>query len=286
MDTVKIHKIDSNTSAGFSFKICGVSFDKACVIQDEIQSELFNILWVKEGRGRYKIDFESYDIEDDTIFFLTPGQVLEIEDESIRSGYRMAFSQDFYCIESQGKDIACNGVLFNNIYELPYIKISESDKATFEQMISQFFDELENPGDSHDDMIATYLKLFLIQATRLKKQQPIKNEETHPKQALSDQFSELVEKNFRTKHAVSDYADLLNMAPKTLTKKMQLERASAPSEFIQNRLVLEAKRLLTYGDQSVKEIAYDLGFEDPAYFTRFFTKKATLSPNQFRAQVV
>ena len=285
MDTVKIHKIDSNTSAGFSFKICAVNFDKACVIKDEIQSDLFNVIWVKNGRGRYQIDFETYEIEDDTLFFLTPGQILKIEDEAIKEGYRIAFSQDFYCVESQGKEIACNGVLFNNIYELPFIKLGEADKINFEKLINSFFEELENPGVSHNDLIVTYLKLFLIQATRLKKQQPTKSFDTPNKQSLADQFSELVEKNFKEKHAVSDYADLLNVAPKTLTKKLHMERASAPSEFIQKRLVLEAKRLLSYSEQSVKEIAYDLGFEDPAYFTRFFTKHATISPNQFRIKV-
>ncbi len=285
MEAIRIHKLEAKTHHGHSFKICAVNFDEACVIQDQIQSDLFNIIWVKNGSGTYQIDFETYEIKDDTIFFLTPGQVLKIKDEAIREGYRIAFSQDFYCIESQGKEIACNGVLFNNIYELPYIKLNELDKTSFEGIIEDFFEELENPGTSHDDLIATYLKLFLIQATRLKKREVLQSD-VPVKQGLVDEFSELVERHFRTKHAVSEYADLLNVAPKTLTKRLQLEHASTPSELIQKRITLEAKRLLTYSEQSVKEIAYELGFEDPAYFTRFFKKQATFSPNQFRSQLI
>ncbi len=281
MKPVNIFKIPAPTAEGFLFKICAVNFDKACVIKDQIQGNLFNIIWIKNGKGRYKIDFKTYEAQDDTIFFLTPGQVLEVEDEAIRQGFRIAFSRDFYYHESDAGEAACNGLLFNNVYETaPCIRLSDTDKKSFEKLVLNLFDELENPGDSHHDLITSYLNVFLIQAARLKRQQSGAQLKS-TKQSLLDKFSRLVEQHFKVKHAVSEYADILNVSPKTLSKRLQSEYAQTPSEVIQSRLMLEAKRLLRFGESSVKEIAYELGFHDPAYFTRFFKKHTSISPTLY-----
>ena len=86
-------------------------------------------------------------------------------------------------------------------------------------------------------------------------------------------------------HSVSDYAGRLGISPKSLTKHFQKIRTQKPSDFIKNRIILEAKRKLLYTDFSVKEIAFDLGFNDPAYFTRFFTKATEKSPLQFKKEL-
>lgn len=281
MKPVNIYKIPAPSDEGFLFKLCSVNFDKACVIKDQIQSNLFNIIWIKNGKGRYKIDFKTYEAEDDTIFFLTPGQVLEVEDEAIRQGYRVAFAREFYYLESETGEAACNGLLFNNVYETaPCIRLSDADKRIFERSVEYLFEELENPGDSHHELIINYLNVFLIKAARLKREQS-GVQKRFLKQSLLDKFSRLVEQHFRVKHAVSEYADILNVSPKTLSKRLQSEYAQTPSEVIQSRLMLEAKRLLRFGESSVKEIAYELGFEDPAYFTRFFKKHSSVCPTLY-----
>jgi len=284
MKPVNIFKIPAHTKEGFMFKLCSVNFDKACVIKDQIQSSLFNIIWVKNGKGRYKIDFKTYEAEDDTIFFLTPGQVLEVEGEAIRQGYRIAFARDFFYLESENGEMACNGLLFNNVYETaPCIRLSEPHKKTFEKSVENLFDELENPGDSHHELIISYLNVFLIKAARLKREQAGVSKKLN-KQSLLDKFSRLVEEHFKAKHAVREYADILNVSPKTLSKRLQSEYAQTPSEVIQNRLMLEAKRLLRFGENSVKEITYELGFEDPGYFTRFFKKHTSVCPTDYIEQ--
>ena len=83
-------------------------------------------------------------------------------------------------------------------------------------------------------------------------------------------------------HSVTDYANRLGVSPKSITKHFQKVGAQTPSDYIKNRIILEAKRQLIYSDHSVKQIAYDLGFNDSAYFTRFFTKAIEKSPLQFK----
>ena len=69
-----------------------------------------------------------------------------------------------------------------------------------------------------------------------------------------------------------------------ITKHFQKLGTATPSDFIKNRIILEAKRQLLYSEYSVKEVAFDLGFNDPAYFTRFFTKATQKSPLNFKAE--
>ncbi len=90
--------------------------------------------------------------------------------------------------------------------------------------------------------------------------------------------------HFREKHSVTDYADLLAVAPKTLSKRFNRLRLSQPNDIIKDRILLEAKRLLAYASLSIKEIAYDLGYDDPAYFNRLFSNKTGQTPAAFRKQ--
>jgi AraC-like DNA-binding protein len=94
----------------------------------------------------------------------------------------------------------------------------------------------------------------------------------------------LVEVHFRNKHRVSDYATLLNKAPKTLANLFLLHRQPTPLQIIHNRITLEAKRLLLFTDKSTKEIAFALGFDEIPHFSRFFKKQTNLSPLEFREQ--
>jgi AraC-like DNA-binding protein len=278
--TVTIHKLCSSVQPQTDFKLCYAKFSEPKVLDDPIQRDLFNIIWVKKGKARYLIDFESYEVDGEAIFFLNPGQAFSVVSEVVQQGYRLAFSQDFHCVETYHKASSCNGILFNNVYKVPFILPESGLIPELENIVKKMIDEFENPGYGQQELIQSYLRLFLVLATRQSNapQAPETND------FLRD-FSFLVEKNFHTLHQVSDYADLLGIAPKTLTKKIKQLQSKSPSDIIKARLILEAKRLLRYSDKQVKEIAYELGFDDPAYFNRFFKKEAGVAPQQFRVAV-
>lgn len=263
------------------FSLSKIQFEKACVFNKPEQVDAYSIYWIKEGKGVYNIDFESYAFDDNVLFFLSPGQVFSVESEKIKEAYKLTFIRDFYCIQTHDKEVACNGILFNNVYETPFVKPSESDTQKLQFILDSLEEEFKREeAAAQYDMLQAYLKQFIIHAVRVKKEHHIIKDDTETK--LFKDFSLLVEQNFKKLHSVTDYANRLGVSPKSLTKHFHKIGSQTPSDFIKNRIVLEAQRQLLYSNDSVKQIAYDLGFNDSAYFTRFFKKATLKSPLQFK----
>lgn len=263
-----------------TFSLSTITFEKACTIDHSIQQNAYSIYWIQEGKGTYNIDFEQYKFDDNVLFFLSPGQVFTVDNEYIKTAHKLTFKRDFYCIQTHDTEVACNGILFNNIYETPFVKPCEKDTKKLSFILDSLVEEFQQKETAQYDMLQAYLKQFIIQAVRVKKENHIIKEDTETR--LFKDFSLLVEQNFRKMHSVTDYANRLGLSPKSISKHFQKLGAKTPSEFIKNRILLEAKRLLLYTDKTVKEIAFELGFNDPAYFTRFFTKAISQSPLQFK----
>jgi AraC-like DNA-binding protein len=235
---------------------------------------------------KIKVDFKTYTTEVASLFFVGPSQVMNIEVLCPEKGYLIFYNRDFYCIQIHDEEVACDGLLYSNIYNMPMTAIPDKDAAFIENIFSQMEEEFLLKYSSQEEMIRTYLKQLLIKSTRLWKVQ-------HLDKALAEQnndveffrkFTRLVDANYKQKHSVADYADLLMIAPKTLTHRFKRLNLMQPNEVIKNRIVLEAKRLLAYTSMTSKEIAYQLGYDDPAYFSRLFQVKTGDSPSGFRTK--
>lgn len=266
-----------------NFSLSVVDFDKACVVNEPEQINDYGIYWIKEGKGSYNIDFKSYEFDGNVLVFLTPGQVFSVNSEKIKTAYKLSFKQDFYCIETHDAAISCNGVLFNNVYETPFVKPCEKDITKLDFIVENLIEEFQSGDTAQYDMLQSLLKQFIILSVRIKNEVFEETDTTETK--LFKDFSLLVEQNFKSIHSVTDYANRLGVSPKSLSKHMQKIGTATPSDIIKNRILLEAKRQLLYTSESVKQIAYDLGFNDPAYFSRFFTKATQKSPLQFKKEL-
>ena len=264
------------------FSLSVVSFEKACVLNKPEQIDAYTIFWIKDGKGTYNIDFEKYSFDGNVLFFLSPGQVFSVNSEKIKEAYRINFVKDFYCIQTHDKEVACNGVLFNNVYETPFVSPCKKDTAKLNFILENLIEEFSNSETAQYDMLQTYLKQFIILAVRIQKENHEIKENSESK--LFKDFSVLVEMNFKKMHSVTSYANRLGVSPKSLTKNFQKIGTNTPSDFIKNRIILEAKRQILYSTDTVKQIAFNLGFNDPAYFSRFFTKSTSKSPLQFKKE--
>jgi AraC-like DNA-binding protein len=230
------------------------------------------------------IDFKHYKTTSPSLFFINSNQYLQIDKEGKNQGYFMYYNRDFYCVQIHDAEVACDGLLFNNIFEMPMTALPDKEVLFIEGIYNQIQEEFDSPDSSQEEMIRTYLKQLIIKATRIWKIQQlgVLNDEPSKEMDFFRDFSRLVEIHFRTKHTVADYADILGVAAKTLSNKFNRLELSQPNDIIKDRIILEAKRLLGYSALSVKEIAYQLGYEDPAYFNRLFTNKVGDTPSNFK----
>ena len=256
------------------------------VINSEAYKTYIKVLYLSEG-FEIKVDFNIYNTSGPTLFFISPNQVLSIGKLGEQPGRLVFYNRDFYCIQLHDEEVACDGLLFNNINNMPMTVIPEQDATFIEYLFSRMEDEFELKDGSLEEMIRTYLKQLLIKSTRLWKVQHLEGAmAARPNNDLEffRKFTQLVEAHYKQKHNVADYADLLLIAPKTLTHRFKRLGLPQPNEIIKNRIILEAKRLLVHTDKSAKEIAYSLGYDDPAYFSRLFFIKTGEPPSSFRSK--
>jgi AraC family transcriptional activator of pobA len=256
---------------------------------DHLQrNNYFSLIWVKEGKGTLKADFAAYDFNANTLFAFSPYQPYMIATDESLKGVAVYFHSEFFCIYKHHKEVSCNGVLYNNIYNPPFVAVDEPSAATFEMLCDQIRTEMQNPDLAQYELLVSYLKIFLITAARLKTQQQPQaaavlsdNKEPFILQKLKD----AIEENFKRKHSPSDYAELLYITPKALGKITKSYFNKTLSSLINERIIIEAKRELYLTNKTVKEIAYELGYDDEYYFSRFFKVNADVSPQMYRETV-
>jgi len=246
--------------------------------------QFIKILLLRAGSS-IQIDFKKYDLKKDALFFINVNQWYEITKVGSNDSYLIYYNRDFYCVEIHDKEVSCDGILYNNVYEIPVIFLSRQHSTMMVGIIKELITELNQDESSAEEMLRILLKEIIIKSTRIWKT----SHELEDGQGKHDveflrEFSQLVELNFRQYHAVSDYAEILNITPKALTKRINKYGKATPNDIIKDRIILEAKRLLAHSDLNVKEIAYQLGYDDPAYFNRLFTKVSDIAPAEFRKQ--
>jgi AraC-like DNA-binding protein len=261
-----------------------VSQEQTVAINGPAYKEYIKILYLPAGY-KIRVDFSCYETERPTLFFVSPNQYLEIEKAGSEPGYFIFYNRDFYCIQIHDQEVACDGLLFNNIKNMPKVEISDAENAFLGGLFKEIILEFNLNDSSLEEMVRTYLKQLLIRATRSWKKQHLTHEVTEQQSDLEffRKFTRLVEEHYKSKHTVADYADFLCMAPKTITHKFNRLRLPQPNDVIKNRIILEAKRLLVHTSLTAKEIAYELGYNDPAYFSRLFMTKTGESPSGLRS---
>jgi len=256
---------------------------------DHLQrNNFYSLIWVNQGEGKLKADFSEYVFAKDTLFAFSPYQPFMLVTDHDLSGTAIFFHPDFFCIHKHHEEVACNGVLFNNIYEPPFTEIDDASAGTFRMIIDQMISEMQKPALAQYELLISYLKIFLITASRVKARNltPIQNADSHRKEPfILQNLKNSIEEHFKTKHSASDYADMLNISTKALSKITKVHFNKTLTDLISERIIIEAKRELYLTHKPVKEIAYELGYDDEYYFSRFFKTNTDISPQTYREVV-
>ena len=273
-------------NGNLAFKLS--SFDHNQQFKEIQRLNYFSLLWIKNGNGIVKVDFSEYDFFENQLLAFAPYQPFMLTSNEKIEGIVLHFHPEFFCIHKHQAEIACNGILFNNIYKPPYVSIDEPSKNILDMVIEQMKSEMQNPELAQYELLVSYLKIFLITATRLKNQQQPEEEQidtTNTAPFILQNLKNYIETHFKTKHSASDYAELLNITPKALAKITKNHFNKTLTNLIAERIIIEAKRELYLTNKPVKEIAYELGYDDEHYFSRFFKTNAEISPQVYRDTV-
>lgn len=261
--------------------------DNTCF--DHIQRlNYYSLIWIKKGSGILKADFSDHEVRDNRLFAFAPYQPFMLQTEEKLNGIVLHFHSDFFCIHKHQEEVACNGVLFNNIYEPPFVEVTEAIATNFDLLILQMKTEMQQTDLAQNELLISYLKIFLINASRLKVQQHVDSADTKqmPKEPfILQNLKTYIEQYFKSKHSASDYAALLHISTKALARITKTHFNKTLTDLIAERIVIEAKRELYLTNKPVKEIARDLGYDDEYYFSRFFKIQSDVSPQAYRETV-
>jgi AraC family transcriptional regulator, transcriptional activator of pobA len=254
----------------------------------QLPSRMYVVLYIKEGEGEVKYDGNLFAYSAPCALFFAAYQPFIITSNTIMKGVTLQFATDFFCIDHNHLEVGCQGLLFNNAYDTSYIKLNENNCRDLDELVQKIRNEINSPEAVDADLVSTYLKLFLKLGVKEKKTQGY-NEAAQGsvvlEKALHHKLRQEIEANFKSIKSPSEYADRLNVSSKNLAKTVKQVYGKTITDLIQERVIFEAKSLLFKTDKSIKEIAVELGFEDPSYFSRLFKNVTTVSPEKYRESI-
>ncbi|WII72854.1 helix-turn-helix domain-containing protein [Bdellovibrio sp. 22V] len=233
----------------------------------------YHLVFVVSGKGWHEIDFQRYPIEPGRFFIMKPAQVHAWVVEKAK-GYVIEFEEDLVFSHTPHSH-----KIRNLLSRMPdSFKVSEKCLRDIRVQCENMLTEYSEQNNQYDLVLTLSLFLILAKAFReVPSQDP-----SLQQSSLTDKFLQLIEENYNKQHDVEFYARKMNMSAKALTMKVSRRLGKSARTLVQERCLLEGKRLLAYSDLSVGEIAETLGYEDPNYFSRFFRMKTKKTPLAFR----
>jgi len=246
--------------------------------------ELFRIFWIKEGSGAMYIDMQEYAISGDTIYCIKPGQAIKFEPAKETDGYALSFSPDFLAMAVDEREPLYYSAVFHPLSPFSTIKVETRLKPEMLEVAERMIMEFSNVLPGKEEILRGMLKIFLIYLNRqgAAPPQPL----VHLTQSgLASRFFSLLDKNFANRKMVSDYAQDLSVTPNYLNEIVKKASGFPASYHIRQRIILEAKRKAAYVSKSMKEIAYDLGFDDISHFSKYFKKASGVSFSDFKKEI-
>jgi AraC-like DNA-binding protein len=225
-------------------------------------------------------------VEENSLHFISPEQVHLLRREKKVTGYVISFSKEFIFMDSDSASLMESLPFFDNPFALPLVKITlKSRIKDINDLLLKIQNEFTDKNEDRAFMLRMYLCILVLNAKRIHSADDKSGKIISQHSEITRKFKMLVQNNFKDKKSVSDYAKILNITAGHLSETVQKDIGKSAGSFIHDRIILEAKRLLYHSPKTVKEIAFELKYEDPSYFTRFFKSHAKVTPEEFRKTI-
>lgn len=256
--------------------------------EESHRHDFYQIKWFQRGVGRYQIDFIERPLQDHTLHFVLPGQVHRYQFDPACEGLVIVLTEQFFLTSEENRQwLRSLPLLLSQLYFQP-LSIAGEGAAIFIALTAQLLLEQTRKAPYTDEIVRSLINLFLFYAGReitFHHRVTFAEGYGNRQAQLVQKFFDLVEQHFQRLHGVTDYAALLAITPNYLNEVVKTQTARTAGAIIADRVVLEAKRLAYFSDRAVQEIATRLGFQDPAYFSRFFKQQSGQTLSQFRATI-
>lgn len=251
------------------------------LVDEPHRHDYFTVLIIKNAKGLHKIDFNTYPLAKEQVFFVAPGQVHQVIESEKSFGFAMVFSNQFL-IENAIPLSFIDGLnLFQNYGQSPPLFPDHEKFKSIVNLAENIFELFHSKEKMKSLSIGSYLKLFLIECNNICSISDLADAH-HLDINFIRSFKNNVDENFRTQHSAAFYADQLHITPDHLNRTVKAKIGKTAKNYIQARIITEAKRMLCFTDLSNKEIGYQLGFNEPSNFSAFFKKHTRVSPSKFK----
>lgn len=248
--------------------------------QNSFKTKFYILLLVEEGFGDVMIDQDIFDLAKNRVFFVNYNQVIRFSKVEKLTGVAVMFTKSFYNLIYTGNKKIKDDTAFLNLPS--FINFSKSDFLSFKSVLNDIKKEFTREKALRQEIICLLLKVLMLKYSRNTEARTMSTLKTDRKFSYLNDFKNLVDLNFRELKRTSEYAAQLTITANYLNALVKEKMDISAENFIQNRVILEAERLLLNTNLSVTEIAYELGFSDKSHFGKYFKRIAQISPNQFR----
>lgn len=248
------------------------------------RAQFFHILWIEKGKGTHFVDFNPISIEDNTIIFIPHNCINNFDKNGSYSGKTILFTNNFFCKNNNDLQFLQSSMLFSSLYAIAKFKVSPQ-LSNLQIILDSIETEYLREQDSAQyEILHNMLHVFLLQSEREMRKQGFQELKPSANLDYLILFKNLLEQNFRKYKSVNKYALELGISEKQLNKASTTQLELTPKQIINERVLLEAKRLLVHSTLSIKEIAYELGYDEPTNFIKYFRKHNSSTPSEFREQ--
>jgi AraC-like DNA-binding protein len=241
------------------------------------------LLYIISGEGSHVIDFKKYPISAGQFFLITPGQVHTLSLDLRTKGFIIFFTTAFYNMQVRDSNLI-TFPFFHSLNANPLVLLNDDQCKIIDFVIREMEREFvsDNPVDAK--LLRSYLENILC---KLSKNYPVEESFDF---ATSITFKirkleQYIENNFRIKREPRQYADMMNLSSSYLNTIVKHGLNKTLTDLISDRVILEAKRLFSYSDLTVSQVANRLNFSNSSYFIRFFRKQTGITPDQFKESI-
>lgn len=273
--------LSNNRAPKFNIEVLKEDNINTGITVEAHRHDYYHIMYVKNGIGKHSVDFKTYKVLPNTIFFISPGQVHSLEIDKDIEGYVISFNSDFYLLNNSVQKLM-DFPFFHSLYNEPVMYLTDKiDEIQY--FLEGIFVENKSLEKGNGNLLRALMEVFLIKTSRIYTQTNVNVTPNHLSFQLR-KLEALIDSNFKELKQLNDYADLMYISPKHLNSLCKKGLNKTVTNLIHERIIIEAKRLLLFTNNSISEVALELGFTEKSYFMRFFKKHTLLTADSFRKQ--